>query len=68
LPIVNTFIFAIPNLIEAIMFMYPEFNPFAGVATGVWAGTNPYSAVLVAVGTFAGFFFIIDKVTGGQTA
>lgn len=68
LPIVNTFIFAIPNLIEAIMFMYPEFNPFAGVATGVWAGTNPYSAVLVAMGTFAGFFFIIDKVTGGQTA
>jgi len=68
LPIVNTFIFAIPNLIEAIMYMYPAYNPFSGIATGNLAGTNPFSVVLVAVGSFAAFFFIMDKITGGQTA
>lgn len=67
IPIVNTFIFAIPNMIDAVMYLYPEFNPFSSVATGVFAGTNPYSLMFIAVGTFAAFFFLMDKVTGGQT-
>ena len=67
-PIVSNFIYAVPNLINAIMVMYPAYNPFSDVTTGVFAGTNPWSLMLVGVGYFAGFFFLIDKVTGGQTA
>lgn len=66
IPIINTFIYAIPNMIDAVMYLYPEYNPFA-LSGGIFAGTNPYSLILIAVGTFAGFFFLMDKVTGGQT-
>lgn len=68
IPILNTFIYAIPNMIDAIMFSYPEFNPFSGYATGPFAGTNPFSLVLIALGYFAAFFFLMDKITGGQTS
>ena len=68
IPILNTFIYAIPNMIDAVMYLYPEANPFSGVATGVFAGTNPYSLALIAMGYFAAFFFLMDKVTGGQTS
>jgi len=67
-PIISKFIYAIPNLIDTVMFLYPEYNPLSGVATGVFAGTNPYSLIFIAIGTFAGFFFFADKLTGGQTA
>jgi len=67
IPIVNNFIFAFPNLIDSIMFMYPQYNPFSSVLSGPFAGTNPYSLVFVAVGYFAAFFFLIDIIRGGQT-
>jgi hypothetical protein len=64
IPIVNTFIFAVPNMIDTIMYMYPEYNPFSSIATGVFAGTNPISLTLIAVATFAGFMFLMENVTG----
>lgn len=68
IPIVNTFIYAIPNMIDTIMYLYPEYNPLSDVATGAFAGTNPYSLLFIGIGTFAAFFFLMDKVTGGQTS
>jgi len=68
LPIISGIVMAIPNMIDAIMYMYPAYNPFSGVATGVLAGTNPYSMIFAALGYFAAFFFLMDKITGGQTA
>jgi hypothetical protein len=68
IPIVTNFIYAIPNMIDAIMLQFPEANPLSSVATGAFAGTNPYSLILIAIGYFAGFFFLMDKVTGGQTS
>jgi len=67
IPVINNFIFAFPNLIDSIMYLYPEYNPFSGVLTGPFAGTNPYSLVLVAIGYFAAFFFLIDVIRGGHS-
>ncbi len=66
IPIINTFIYAIPNMIDAIMYLYPEYNPFSSIATGPFAGTNPYSLMMIATGYFAAFFFLMSKVTGGM--
>jgi len=69
LPIVSNFLMAIPNMIDAIMYLYPAYNPLSGVVgSGLFLGTNPYSMVIAGLGYFAAFFFIMDKITGGQTA
>jgi hypothetical protein len=67
-PVVSKFVYAIPNMIDMILFMYPAFNPFANVGSGVFAGSNPFSLLFVGFGTFAAFWFLLDKVTGGQTS
>jgi len=65
LPLVSRFITAIPNLIEGIMVLYPQYNPFNGSILGF---TNPYSILLMAIGTFAAFMFIVGQVSGREIA
>jgi hypothetical protein len=65
LPLVSGFIKAIPNLIEGVMALYPEYNPFSGSMLGF---TNPYSIVLFAFGCFAAFMFIVGQVSGREIA
>jgi hypothetical protein len=65
-PIVGSFVYAVPNMIDAIFLLYPDYNPvwisFLGAQHSVWG------IVFVGVQSFAAFIFIMDKVTGGQTA
>jgi len=65
-PIVGSFVFAIPHLIDSIFALYPAYNPawitFMGASYSAW------SLMFAGVTAFAAFFFIMDKITGGQTA
>jgi hypothetical protein len=66
LPILSNIIYALPRMIDTIMVMYPEYNPFANA--GMLSGTNPYSLFLAAIAGFAAWIFIMDMISGRQTA
>jgi hypothetical protein len=67
IPIISNVIYALPNMIDTIMTLYPAYNPFASTG-GVLGGTNPYSLLLAAIGGFAAWIFLMDMVSGRQTA
>jgi len=65
LPIFSNIIYAIPRMIDTIMVLYPQYNPFADYG-GVLAGSNPYSMLLAAVAGFAAWLAIMTIISGRQ--
>jgi hypothetical protein len=63
IPLVNNFLFAIPNTIRAVVTLYPDLVP-AGFSFPLGdIIIDPYSVVVLVIQTALGYFFIMGVVT-----